>query len=210
MKEEKVFFPSDGIQLEGLLGIQEALSNKKGMVLCHPHPQFGGNMYNTVITTAVEVAQKEGYSTLRFNFRGVRRSGGQYGEGIKEQEDVKSAIDYLCLKLEGQLNSLILLGYSFGAMTGIPVAVNDRRVTGMVMVAPPLEKSSFEFLKGCKKDKLIIVGSEDEFCPKPILEEWYQSLEEPKSLSVIEGEDHFFFSNPRSILQPLQEFLRKF
>ncbi len=210
MKEEKVFFPSNQIQLEGLLGVQDALSNKKGMVLCHPHPLFGGNMYNTVIATAVEVAQKEGYSTLRFNFRGVRRSGGEYGEGVKEQEDVRSAIDYLSLKHKNPLSSLLLLGYSFGAMAGMPVAVQDERIKGMVVISPPLEKYSFDFLKGCKKDKLVIVGSEDLFCPRPLLERWYQSLEEPKSLSLIEGEDHFFFSNPQSIIQPLQEFLKKF
>jgi len=77
MKEEKVFIPSAGIQLEGLLSIQEASSFRGGVILCHPHPH-GGDMGHPVITTAAEAASQEGFSTLRFNFRGVGESGGSY------------------------------------------------------------------------------------------------------------------------------------
>ena len=94
MKEEKVFFPSGRVQLEGLLSVHEALSIKGGLILCHPHPQFGGDMHNTVISIAAEAAFQEGFSTLRFNFRGVGESEGTYGEGIGDQEDVKAAIDF--------------------------------------------------------------------------------------------------------------------
>ena len=78
MKEEKVFIPSAGIQLEGLLSIQEASFFRGGVILCHPHPQYGGDMGHPVITTAAEAASQEGFSTLRFNFRGVGESGGSY------------------------------------------------------------------------------------------------------------------------------------
>jgi len=74
MREEKVLIPSTAIKLKGLLNIQEALPVKGGVILCHPHPQYGGDMYNSVSTTAVESASQEGYSTLRFNFRGVGES----------------------------------------------------------------------------------------------------------------------------------------
>ena len=102
MKEEKVFIPSTGIQLEGLLSIQEASSFRGGVILCHPHPQYGGDMDHPVITTAVEAASQEGFSTLRFNFRGVGESEGSYGEGIGEREDVKAVTDYLYSRLKRQ------------------------------------------------------------------------------------------------------------
>lgn len=210
MKEEKVFIPSTAIQLEGLLSIHEALSSKGGAIFCHPHPQYGGDMYSLVITTAVESALKEGLSTLRFNFRGVGESGGSYGEGIGEKEDVQATIDYFCSKQKDPNPSLILLGYSFGAWAGLPVAVQDRRIKGMVAIAPPLELYDFGFLKGCKKRKLFIAGNRDLYCPTPLLEEWYQRLDEPKSLTILPGADHFFFSHTHLLIQPLREFFKKF
>ena len=208
MKEEKVLIPSNGVQLEGLLSIQEASSFRGGVVLCHPHPQYGGDMDHPVVTTAAEAAFEEGFSTLRFNFRGVGESGGSYGEGIGERVDVKAVADYLYSRLKDNRFPLILVGYSFGAWVGFPVAVEDERFEGVVAIAPPLEIFDFGFLKGYKKRKLFIVGNRDLFCPASRLEEWYRQLEEPKSLSVIPGADHFFLFHTRFLIQPLREFLK--
>jgi len=210
MKEERVFFQSKGIRLEGLLRIQEALPFKRSLILCHPHPQFGGDMDNPVIQEASEAAFQEGYTTLRFNFRGVGRSEGDYGEGLKEQEDVESAINFITSLQSGPSSQIILLGYSFGAWAGMPVAVRDERVQGMVVIAPPLEKYSFEFLKGSKKKKLIIVGDQDLFCPTPMFQQWFQTLEDPKTHWIIKGADHFFFYHHRDLSKPLIDFLKEF
>ncbi len=208
MKEKKVFIPSTGIRLEGLLSIQEASSFKGGVVLCHPHPQYGGDMNHPVVTTAAETAFEEGFSTLRFNFRGVGESGGSYGEGVGESEDVKAASDYLCLVLKENDFPLALVGYSFGAWAGFPVAIQDERFKGMVAIAPPLQIYDFGFLKGCKKKKLFVVGDRDLFCPQSLLEEWYGQVEEPKSLAIIPGADHFFLFHTRFLVQSLKEFFK--
>lgn len=210
MTEERVFIPSHGVQLEGLLSIQEASSFKGGVILCHPHPQYGGDMNHPVVTTCAEVATQEAFSTLRFNFRGVGESRGSYGEGIAERRDVKAAADYLYSRLKGDHLPLILAGYSFGAWAGCPVAVEDERFEGMVAVAPPLGIYDFDFLKGCKKKKLFIVGDRDLFCPLALLEKRYQQLDESKSLAVIPGADHFFLFHTQYLTQPLREFLRIF
>jgi alpha/beta superfamily hydrolase len=209
MKEEKVFIPSDGIQLEGLLNIQEASSFRGGVILCHPHPQYGGDMDHPVITTSAEAASQEGLSTLRFNFRGVGESGGSYGEGIAERQDVKAVADYFYSRLKDDHPPLILVGYSFGAWVGLPVAVEDERFKGIVAVAPPLGIYDFGFLKGCKKNKLFIAGDRDSFCPPSLFEKWYQQLDEPKSLAVIPGADHFFLFHTQFLIQPLREFFKK-
>lgn len=210
MREEKVLIPSAAIQLEGLFSNQEALGFKGGVIVCHPHPQYGGNMVNPVITAAVEAASQEGFSTLRFNFRGVGESEGSYEEGIGEREDVRAVIDYFYSKLKDSNPSLILLGYSFGAWAGLPVAVQDGRIQGLVAIAPPLELYDFRFLEKCKKRKLFVAGSLDLFCPTPVLEAWFRHLEEPKSLAIIPGADHFFFSHTGLLIESLREFLRKF
>lgn len=208
MREEKVFIPSDSIQLEGLLSVQEALSVKGGVVLCHPHPQYGGDMDSPVITTAAEAASDEGFFTLRFNFRGVGESEGSYGDGVGERKDVEAAIDYLYSIQKDSRVPLILLGYSFGAWIGFSAAVHDGRIKGMVAIAPPLELYDFGFLKGCRKGKLVIAGNRDFFCPTTQLEKWYQQLEEPKSLALIQGADHFFFGHTRFLIEPLKAFLK--
>ena len=210
MKEERVFIPSDGVQLEGLLSIQEASSFKGGVILCHPHPRYGGDMDHPVVTTCAEVASQEGFSTLRFNFRGVGESQGFYGEGIAERRDVKAAADYLYSRLKHDHSPLILVGYSFGAWAGFPIAVEDERFEGMVAVAPPLGIYDFGFLKGCRKKKLFIAGDKDLFCPVALLEKWYQQLDGPKSLSVIPGADHFFLFHTQYLSQPLRGFLKTF
>lgn len=210
MREEKVFIPCDGILLEGLLSIQEASSFRGGAILCHPHPQYGGDMDHPVITTSMEAAHQEGFPTLRFNFRGVGESQGSYGEGVAEREDVKAAADYFYSRLKDGHPPLLVIGYSFGAWAGFPVAVEDKRFRGMVAVAPPVGIYDFGFLKGCKKSKLFIAGDQDLFCPPSLLEKWYQQLDEPKSLAVIPGADHFFLFHTRFLIEPLKEFLRTF
>lgn len=208
MKKEKIFISSNGIQLEGLLSIQEASSFKGWVVLCHPHPQYGGDMDHPVVITAAEAAFEEGFSTLRFNFRGVGQSGGSYGEGIGEREDVQAAADYLYSSFNR--SPLILVGYSFGAWAGFPVAIQDKRFEGMAGIAPPLQIYDFGFLKECKKKKMFVVGDRDLFCPRSLLEEWYRQLEEPKNLAIIPGADHFFLFHTRFLTQPLKDFFRRF
>jgi len=207
MKEEKVFIPCDGLKLEGLLSVQEALPARGGVVLCHPHPLYGGEMDNPVVTTAAEAAVEEGFQTLRFNFRGVGKSEGTHADGVGEKDDVRAAIELLNSKVDGP--SLILVGYSFGAMVGLPVAIEDARVKGVVVIAPPLEMHNFDFLKGSKKDKLVIVGNRDLYCPVGKLKELYQHLEDPKSLVMIEGANHFFSYHVKFLTPPLREFFRK-
>ncbi|NWF91317.1 MAG: dienelactone hydrolase family protein [Syntrophaceae bacterium] len=208
MSEERIFISCGRIELEGLIHTQEALSSRTGVIFCHPHPQYGGNMHNLVISSAVEAACEEGFSTLRFNFRGVGRSSGEYAEGVGEREDVAAVIGYFSSRLKDDRPLLIVLGYSFGAWAGLPLAVEDKRVFGTVAIAPPLEMYDFDFLKGCQKSKLFIAGDQDIFCPASRLEKWYQTLEEPKSMVIIPGADHFFFSHHRLLIQPLREFFR--
>jgi|GEM_PF-116719 len=81
-------------QLEGLLSLTDG--DPKGLALiCHPHPLYQGTMHNKVVTTLARAAAECGYASLRFNFRGVGKSEGSYGEGIGELEDAKAALDFL-------------------------------------------------------------------------------------------------------------------
>ena len=109
MAEERVFIQAGEMKIEGRL---DNAPGEKAAIVTHPHPLYGGDMNNNVVEALVQAYREKGYTTLRFNFRGVGQSGGSFDEGIGEQEDVKAALAHL-----GELgkSSIDLAGYSFGA-----------------------------------------------------------------------------------------------
>lgn len=200
--EESVLFPSGDLQLEGRLWRRERQG--EAFVLCHPHPQYGGDMSNNVVMAMATAFQDRDVSTLRFNFRGVGDSEGSFGIGIDERLDVEAAIDLLETQLEPR--GIHIGGYSFGAHVGLYVASVDDRVDGFVGVAPPLTLYDFDFLRECSKRKLLIAGEDDPFCPPGRLREWFDSLRPPKSLKIIPNTDHFFWEKETSLKEALQTY----
>ena len=112
-----------GTRLEALLALPESPS--AGLVVCHPHPLYGGDMHNPVVVRASEVAQGLGLATLRFNFRGVGASTGVHDEGKGEQDDVLAALDMLAARLPAG-RQLGLAGYSFGSWVSARVVAAGR------------------------------------------------------------------------------------
>ncbi|MGH7935311.1 MAG: alpha/beta hydrolase, partial [Candidatus Binataceae bacterium] len=78
MKEQRVTFKSDSLTLEGLLAKPESGAPARGGVVCHPHPLYGGSMYNNVVDAVLNAMWELGWATLRFNFRGVGESEGEH------------------------------------------------------------------------------------------------------------------------------------
>jgi alpha/beta superfamily hydrolase len=160
-----------------------------GLVLCHPHPLYGGDMDNPVIIRAAEVAQSLGVSTLRFNFRGVGRSTGVHDEGGGEQDDCSAALASLRSRL-APTSPLGLLGYSFGARIAAQVGEGRADLDGLALVAPPLAMYSFDGLPA-GRPLLLVAGSRDPYCPVQDLVKLAERVgTEPR---IIEGADHFFF-----------------
>lgn len=207
MAEVPVTFRArDGVLLEGLLD-QEG--NRGVVILLHPHPLHGGEMRNHVLKALRQGALEEGFSTLRFNFRGVGKSEGSYGEGVKEREDLRGALDFVTsIETKGPI---VVAGYSFGSMVAIRVAPEDERIRGVVLVSPPLAMEDFSVLKDYSPPKLIVVGDRDYLCPLAQLQELFEKLPDPKMLKVIEGCDHFYsWGMHVAVREPLREFLRTY
>lgn len=107
--KKTITFPADNFEIEGLLAME---AGKQGVVISHPHPLYGGNMYNPVVETIQTAYRNCGYTTLRFNFRGVGKSQGAHEAGIGEQADVVGAASYLTdlgltqIDLAGHLKTL--------------------------------------------------------------------------------------------------------
>lgn len=180
----RVTFQSDNIKIEGI--IDKGTSNR-GIVVTHPHPLYGGDMYNTVVETICRAYKARDYTTLRFNFRGAGASGGQYDNGIGEQKDVLSALSYL--KNEG-LTKIDLAGYSFGAWINAQYGCDG--VDNMIMVSPPVAFIDFIAISALPCLRLVITGSLDDIAPpeqvKKMIPEWNASA----AIEIIEGADHFY------------------
>src|SRR5580704_14581907 len=112
MKEQQVTFRSQDLTLEGLYAPQPDGVKPKGAVVCHPHPQYGGSMYNNVVEAALEALWGRGFSTLRFNFRGVGQSEGSYGGGEGEAADAAAAVGFLRGQPGLRGAPMVLAGYS--------------------------------------------------------------------------------------------------
>jgi alpha/beta superfamily hydrolase len=206
MEEERVSFEATGARIEGLLSLDKRLP-KGSIIICHPHPLFGGDMDNTVVVAIARIAVMGHFTSLRFNFRGVGESTGTFGGGISEQKDVEGAIDFLEEKRRPPL--ILLAGYSFGAIAGLPVGVNDERVRGLIGVAPPLGMFDFGFLRDCLKPKLLVCGDRDAICPPSKMKEFFETLADPKWLRVFPGIDHFSYDMKGMLEGAIGDFLER-
>ena len=186
----QLFISGPSGRLEAILTEPKKCPREWAVVLCHPHPQFGGTMNTKGIFRSARALQSLGMATLQFNFRGVGQSAGKYDDGRGEKEDVRAAIVFLEQRYPGA--HLAVLGFSFGAWVGFEVAASDERIVQLIGLGVPLKISPFSFLAPCEKPKLIIQGSRDEFGPRAVVEEWFGTLAEPKELVLIEGSTHLF------------------
>jgi alpha/beta superfamily hydrolase len=193
---------SDGVTLEARLGAPPTPHG--GVVMCHPHPLYGGDMDNPVVVRLVEVCSDLGLATIRFNFRGTGQSTGVHGRGADEQHDVEAARTRLA-SLVGSGRPLVLAGYSFGAAVVADVASGHAELAGVVLVAPPLARLDPKRLTGLERfgeHLLVIAGSKDEICPAEGLARLRETT--PRAtFHVIDGANHFFFGK----LYPLGEAL---
>jgi uncharacterized protein len=187
--EQPVSFAAGAdVILEGRLAVPPAAT--AGVVICHPHPLYGGDMDNPVVVRAQEVCGELGLATLRFNFRGVGASGGVHGGGVAEQDDAAAALDTLA-KAIGE-GVLAIAGYSFGARIAALLAGRDGRIGGLALIAPPLAMFDFGFLEDRHIPTLVVAGTRDQYCPPEDFTQF--TAKRPwATAATIDGADHFFF-----------------
>ncbi len=200
---ETIMFISEGVEIEGLL---DPGSNEKGVVITHPHPLYGGDMYNYVVESIARIYREYNYTTLRFNFRGAGGSGGKYDNGIGEQNDVKAALLHLN---DSGINNLSLAGYSFGAWVNAHAAENDLGVREMVMVSPPVAFMDYSDIASNKKLKLVMTGSNDEIAPPEMINKLLPKWNSEALFEVIQGADHFYSGYLNGLESVLSSYIKK-
>ena len=180
------FIADDGVSLEGEL-TDTVDAPPIAVVLCHPHPQYGGSMRSIVISVLFAELPAAGYPCLRFNFRGVEGSSGAYSEGIGESLDVVAALTTMARTVPGV--PIALVGWSFGA--DISLGVADPRLAGWVAIAPPLRFRAQFAAANDARPKHLVLAEHDEFRQpddvRATVADWRDT-----TVAVIPGASHFF------------------
>jgi len=197
--EQPVIFDCDGLQLSGLL---HRGSGDRAALVTHPHPLYGGNMYNLVVETIARAYQSLGHTTLRFDFRGTGKSQGVHSDGEKEPRDVAAAISYLS---SIGIKHLDLTGYSFGAWICALCADSGHDIEQMMLVSPPVAFIDFKDIKSIPALTTVITGSEDEFAPPDIIKTMMPGWNREARLRIIDGADHFYYGSDRELEEAVSQ-----
>lgn len=186
----------EALLLDGPAGKLEALLEEPvdtaivgNAVVCHPHPQQGGTMQNKVAHTLARSFVKCGLRALRFNFRGIGKSEGDYDEARGELDDALAAFDYLGERFPGE--PIWISGFSFGAAIAIRAAL-ARSGAGLVSVAPAVYRFANNLDTQPDCPWLIVHGDKDELIPIEETLEWVNKMQPGPELQVFPDTGHFF------------------
>ena len=198
-----VVFPCNEIQLEGILLVPEGNGPFPAVIVCHPHPLYGGDMDNNVVTSVCNALGRSSIASLRFNFRGVGNSSGSYSEGLGEQDDLRAALDFILTLREIDSRRIGLAGYSFGGMVANSVAMKDNHVKRLALISPALERTGWAQLKEYTLPKLIIIGEEDTTI---VFRPFQRFFGDAGHYQIVTGADHFWSGFEGQISEKIAHF----
>jgi alpha/beta superfamily hydrolase len=193
------------IALEGALELPPGAGPFPGVVVCHPHPMYGGDMWNDVVSSVVRAALDRDIAALRFNFRGTGRSGGEHAGGYGERDDVWAALDALRVRPEIDPARLGLAGYSFGAAVSLNAGI-AAGVKALMAVSPPPRLVDFTALQGYEIPVLLISGEADQFAPARDLRGLATAIGPQTTCTIVPRADHFWGGAQRELTAAAGEF----
>jgi len=182
------------------------------VLLLHPHPQHGGTMHNKVIYALNQCFIRQGFATLRFNFRGVGRSQGSFGRGEGELTDAASALDWL-QSINANASQCWIAGFSFGAWIGMQLLMRRPEIDRFISVAPPANIFDFAFLAPCPSSGLILQGDKDEVVPEESVKKLSEKLGKQRDIEIdyriIKGANHFFTGKLDKLETQTEDYIAK-
>ncbi len=204
-----VIFNGPEGRLEGRY--QHAKTNDAPIALIlHPHPQHGGTMNNKVVYSLYHSFSRRGFSTLRFNFRGVGRSQGEFDNGLGELSDAASALDWM----QGHnpnATGCWIAGFSFGAWIAMQLMMRRPEINGFIAIAPPASIHDFSFLAPCPASGLMVHGESDDIIPEESVAKLADKLGKQKNIEidykVVKGCGHFFRDHVDTMEKHVESYL---
>ncbi|MDB2414496.1 alpha/beta hydrolase [Rickettsiales bacterium] len=190
---------------------QSEKKNAPAAIVLHPHPLHGGTMNNKVTYHIYHAFARNGFSVLRFNFRGVGKSQGVFDHGIGELSDAASALDWLQLQNENA-SSFWMGGFSFGSWIGMQLLMRRPEIEGFISVSPPAGNCDFNFLSPCPAHGAIIQGDKDSIVDESDVSKLVNKLSRQKNAGidyrVILGADHFYRNYLEDLNFHMDEYIK--
>lgn len=179
-------------------------------LILHPHPLFGGSMSNRATYELYHLFARRGFSVLRFNFRGVGRSQGEYDQGQGELADAATALDYL-----QQMNPAApfawVAGVSFGSWIAMQLLMRRPEIAGFVSASAAANLYDFTFLAPCPSSGVVIHGGQDKICPpeetKLMVERTRTQKGRKVEFRVLPEADHFFETHTDAFLAMAEDYV---
>ena len=179
-------------------------------LILHPHPKAGGHMNNPVAVQLYHLFMKRGFATLRFNFRGVGKSQGEFDSGIGELADAATALDWL-QTTNPTASQCWVAGYQFGAWIGMQLLMRRPETDGFVSVSPPTNIQDFSFLAPCPASGLILHGAGDNVTTPVEVERVVAKLRTQKGISIayelVDGANHYWAHHLPEVEQRVGRYL---
>lgn len=191
-------------KLETLITLADTPTNKT-VVICHPHPLFQGTMHNKVVYTTARACHNVGINTIRFNFRGVGASEGEYAHALGECEDLKAILAWL--KESRPHDHVGLAGFSFGSYICAKVAQLIEPLF-LITIAPAVENFDYKAMKGFACPWLMLMGDQDEVVSSQAMLDWYEHLIFKPKLKIFENAGHFFHGRLVEMREEIEAFLK--
>ena len=181
-------------------------------LILHPDPTRGGTMNTKIVFHLYKIFVQKGFSTIRFNFRGVGKSEGLFDDGEGELSDAASILDWL---QQYNSNSKIcwVAGFSFGSWIAMQLLMRRPELNGFVCVSPPANLRDFNFLAPCPSSGLIIHGDKDNIASFESARILSEKLQKQKKVEItfktIKGADHFYENHKIEFISVVEDYIKK-
>ena len=204
------------ILLNGPIGRLEARythnnnATSPSVLILHAHPGHGGNMNNPLSLKLHKFFSDIGYSSLRFNFRGVGKSDGEHDGSEGELADSAIALDWLQNQNQ-ESKEYWVCGISFGAWVGMQLLMRRPEIPKFILISPPVGKYDFNFLAPCPASGMVISAEKDNLVDNDAITEVVKKLNKQKSIEVkhesIKSTDHFFSNNEQKVIDKVKKYV---
>ncbi len=201
--------PGPAGTLEGFLHLPEGDGPFPGVVVCHPHPQMGGDMNNNVVMGVCYSLFIAGIASLRFNFRGAGRSQGVYDEGRGEMDDLLAALEFAASQESIASDGVGLTGYSFGAGVAMKTAQKGGVTKALSLIGRARVDAEDDFSRIPSLPIQFIIGDQDRLMPEEQFKDLTSRLTTPPEMHVIPGADHFFVGQERETAELVTTFFQR-
>jgi uncharacterized protein len=207
LRHTSISLRSGKLDLEGVITSPTLIKNSApGVVVCHPHPLYGGDMDNPVVAAISHSLALSGIVTLRFNFRGVGGSKGAFDSGKGEISDMEAALNFLTRWPGVDKAKMGAAGYSFGAMVLMSVLPSWPKARSFALVSPPSSAIDHPLKFKVKSPTLFVVGEDDTQVRTHTIRERIAGLKGDVRFHLVPRANHFWRGHEGEVAAIVSQF----